>query len=310
MKAIVCPRYGGPEVLELRDLPMPECKPDGLLVKVHATAVNSGDARIRGLQVKGPMRLMMRLVLGWNKPRQPVLGTVYTGVVEAVGADVTALKPGDVVWGCTPGLSLSTHAEVVAVPEASAVAKKPASLSFQDAAALLFGGTTALFFLQKAGARAGQHALVYGASGAVGTAAVQIARNLGLKVTAVASARNEELVRGLGADEFLDYTAPGFQLPGQQYDVVFDAVGKLTTSAGKAALKPGGAFVTVGGAAVSKETKEHLNQLAQWAEAGKLTPVIDRVWPLEEAAAAHALVDSGRKRGSAVLLVQPQTQEA
>lgn len=304
MQAVVCPRYGGPQVLEVKEIARPVMKDSDVLVRVHATAVNSGDARSRALAVSGVMRLMMRLALGWKGPRRPVLGTVYAGVVEAVGSKAMGFKPGDEVWGCTPGMAFGAHAEYVAVPAASAIAQKPEGTTFEQAAALLFGGTTALFFLDRAKARSGQSVLVYGASGAVGTMAVQIARNLGQNVTAVASGPNEQLVRGLGAQAFLDYTGPGFALPQGQYDIVFDAVGKLDKGLAAPALKPGGAYITVGGTTVAKETKEQLAQLAQWVREGRLTAVIDGTWPLPQAAQAHAHVDTGRKRGSAVLRVR------
>lgn len=303
MKAVICTRYGGPEVLEIREIPPPAVGKQDVLVRVHAAPVNSADARSRGLKVSGLLKPMMRLALGLARPRQPVLGTVYAGVVEKVGASVREFKPGDAVFGCAPGLRFGCHAQYAAVPENSAIAKKPEGLPFEEAAALVFGGTCALYFLEKAAPKEGQSALIYGASGAVGTMAVQVAHNLGLRVTAAASGRNEELVRSLGASEFVDYTKAGFALPKGGFDIVFDAVGKLGAKQMRAALKPGGRYVTVGGLDTSKETAEQLERLAAWFREGKLKAVIEKTLPMERAAEAHALADSGRKRGSVVLIM-------
>lgn len=303
MKAIVCPRYGTPDVLQYKEVDKPTMKDKEVLVRVRATAVNSGDARARGLKVKGSMRLLMRLALDMKGPRKPILGTVYAGVVEQAGSNMTGFKSGDRVFGCTPGMMFSAHAEYVSVPADSAILALPDALSYEDAAALLFGFTTALFFLEKMKAKQGEQLLVYGASGAVGTMAVQIAKNLGLKVTAVAGKANQQLVKDLGADEALDYTAPDFNNQLGQYDLVFDTVGKLDKALAKQATKPGGRSASVEGTTVAKETKDHLRALIKWYQNGTLKPVIDKTWPLQDAAKAHAHVDTGRKIGSVVLLV-------
>ncbi len=306
MKAAVAARYGGPEVIEIREVPLPELKPGMVLVKVEAGAVNSGDARARGLQVAQPMKTLMRLVLGVRRLRRPVLGTVYAGAVAAVGEGATGFTAGDRVFGATPGMSFGGHAEYVAVPQGSALARMPEGADMGDMASLVFGGATALFFLYKAGAAPGNKALIYGASGAVGSMAVQIARNLGMQVTAVASEKNRELVTSLGADAFLAYDAPGFRLPDAEYDLVLDAVGKLPKHQAQPALKPGGRYATVGGTAVSKETAAHMKQLADWFYEGKLKPVIQRRFAFSDIRKAHALADSGRKVGSAVILMDEQ----
>jgi NADPH:quinone reductase-like Zn-dependent oxidoreductase len=274
-----------------------------VLVKVEASAVNAGDARARGLQVAQPMRTLMRLVLGVRRLRKPILGTVYAGTVVALGEGATAFRIGDRVFGATPGMSFGGHARYAAVPQDSAIARMPQGADAGDLVSLVFGGATALFFLEKAGAAPGKKALIYGASGAVGSMAVQIANIQGMTVTAVASGKNRELVTSLGADNFLAYDAPGFTLPAAAFDLVLDAVGKLPGKLAQAALKPGGQSATVGGTTVSKETAAHMQTLAEWFKAGKLKPVIQQRFAFEDIIKAHELVDSGRKVGSAVLMM-------
>ncbi|MBP1918251.1 NAD(P)-dependent alcohol dehydrogenase [Youngiibacter multivorans] len=302
MKAVICTRYGGPEVLKIADVRKPIPKDGELLVRVMASAVNTADTRTRGLDVAGPMKLAMRLVLGWKSPRQPILGTVFAGTVEEANTD--KFRKGDRVYGCTSGVSYGCHGEFVAVKADGVVAPMPENASFEEAASLLFGGTTALSFLDKVNPEAGQKLLVYGASGAVGTAAVQIGSALGLKVTGAASGANEELVRGLGVCDFIDYRNDDYTKKGISYDIIFDAVGKTSKSKAKLALKPGGSFITVGGASVAKESKSQLDQIRAWFEQGKLKSVIDRVYSLESTAEAHAYVDQGHKKGNVVLKIQ------
>jgi NADPH:quinone reductase-like Zn-dependent oxidoreductase len=302
MKAVICTRYGGPEVLQIADIMKPVPKTGELLVRVMASAVNTADTRTRGLDVAGPMKIAMRLMLGWKSPRQPILGTVFSGTVEETNTD--QFKKGDRVYGCTSGVSYGCHAEFVAVKADGVVAPMPENASFEEAASLLFGGTTALSFLDKVNPEAGQKLLIYGASGAVGTAAVQIGSALGLKVTGAASGANEELVRGLGASDFIDYRKEDYSAKELSYDIIFDAVGKTSKAKSKLALKPGGSFITVGGASVAKETKAQLERIRTWFEQGKLKAVIDRVYDLESAGEAHSYVDKGHKKGSVVLKIQ------
>ncbi|ETA81463.1 NAD(P)-dependent alcohol dehydrogenase [Youngiibacter fragilis] len=264
--------------------------------------MNTADTRTRGLGVAGPMKPAMRLILGWNRPRQPILGTVFAGTVEEAYTD--QFRIGDRVYGCTSGTSYGCHAEFITVKADGAVARMPESATFEEAASLPFGGTTALFFLDKVNPGSGQTLLVYGASGAVGTAAVQIGSALGLKVTGVASGANEELVLRLGASDFIDYTSDDYTRKGVSYDIIFDAVGKTSRAKAKLALKPGGSFITVGGASVARETKEQLERLKAWFEQGKLKAIIDRTYDLENTAEAHAYVDKGHKRGNVILKIQ------
>ncbi len=306
MKAALATRYGGPEVIKIREVPLPELMPNMVMVRVEAGAVNSADVRTRGLQADEPMKILMRLVLGFSKPRRPILGTVFAGTVVAVGDDVTACKINDKIFGATPGMGFGCHAQYVAISQDSAFALMPEGADPGDIVSLVFGGATALYFLEKAGASSGKNALIYGASGAVGSMAVQVARNLGMRVTGVAGGKNEDLVLSLGAEKFLDYTQPDFRLPLSSYDLVFDAVGKLPKKVAKQSLRLGGVYATVGGISVSKETKEHMKRLADWYVSGSLRPVIQERFAFENIRDAHRVVDTGHKRGSVVLLMHQE----
>ncbi len=306
MRAAQVTRYGGPEVINITEVPLPAVKPGTMLVRVAASAVNSGDVRTRGLQVDEPIRTLMRLVLGFRKPRQPILGTVFSGTVAALGSGVTSFKVGDAVFGSSPGMRYGCHAEYVTIPASGPVALMPKSTGFDEAAALPFGGNTALYFLEKHGAKAGESILINGAAGAVGTMAVQIAKNLGLEVTGVVSEKNRALVCALGADRFIDYTRDNVFAPGVRYDLILDTVGKLDKTRVKAALKPGGRFINVCGSDVSKENRQQVERLAQWFEAGTLKAAIYNTLPMDEIREAHRIVDTGHKRGSVVLMMQQE----
>jgi NADPH:quinone reductase-like Zn-dependent oxidoreductase len=303
MKAIVCTRYGTVEGLKLQEIPVPVPNKKQLLVQVHATAVNTSDTRIRSLQVSQPLKTILRLVVGWRKPRKPVLGMVFSGTVVEIGSSVADFTVGDEVFGCTSGINFGCHAEYVVVDAEGPVEHKPKLASHEMAAALIFGGTTALYFLGKLSVSRGRTILIYGASGAVGSAAVQIAKNLGFTVTASSSAANEQMVLDLGADTFIDYTKGISPYTGEPFAVIFDAVGKLDRSIVRQLLAKKGSYLTVGGLDVAKEKKEHLKQLAAWFDAGALKPVIDAIYPLESVQKAHLRVDSGHKRGNVVLSV-------
>ncbi len=302
MKAVVCPRYGSPEVLEQREIPRPEPGDDQVLIRVRATAVNSADVRVRAMREPGAMQIILRLVMGLRGPRNSVLGGVAAGQVVRCGRNVSLFHTGDEVIA-TLGMSFGGWAQYKALGENSPVALKPAGASFEEAAALIFGGTNALYFLEKSGLRGGQTILIHGASGAVGTSAVQIASSMGAWVSGVCSAANMELVRSLGAREVIDYGQTDYTSLPQRYDVVFDAAGY--TNAGEAAmvLRPGGKFVTVASMDVAKERKSDLEELTRLYDAGKLKPVIDKIWPLEEIVEANRYVDLGHKRGNVVITV-------
>jgi NADPH:quinone reductase-like Zn-dependent oxidoreductase len=304
MKAVVCERYGPPEVLKLKDVPKPIPKTNEILIKIKATAVNSGDVRIRGLIVSGFMRIVMRIVLGFTGPRKRILGIVLSGVVEAVGENVRRFKPGDEVFGST-GFALNTNAEYIAHPENGVIAFKPKKASFEQAAAIPFGGGTAIYFLEKAGigTKPAQKVLIYGSSGAVGTAAVQIAKHFGAEVTAVCSEDGVKLAKSLGADHIIVYTKEDFAKSGEQYDIIFEAVAKKSKKEFTSLLVPGGKFVTVGGLDVAAERRDQLELLSKLYDNGEYKAVIDRTYPLKDIVEAHRYVEQGKKKGNVVITV-------
>lgn len=323
MKAIVYERYGPPEVLQLKEVEKPTPKDNEVLIKTHATTVTSGDWRVRSLNVPVGFGLIMRLVFGISKPKQPILGSELAGVVESVGKDVTKFKIGDQVFAFSDA-SMGCHAEYKCMPQDGAVVLKPPSLSYDEAAALSFGGTTALDFLRRGKLQSGERILVNGASGGVGTAAVQLAKHFGADVTGVCSTANVELVRSLGASHVIDYTKEDFTQNGETYDVIVDTVGTAPFSRSKDSLKDGGRLLMVlaglpdmlqipwvsmtsnkkiiaGPAAVRAED---LRFLAGLAEAGEFKPVIDRRYPFEQIAEAHRYVDTGRKKGNVIITLK------
>jgi NADPH:quinone reductase-like Zn-dependent oxidoreductase len=302
MQVILCARYGPPEVLRMASRPIPVPGTGEVRVRVLATAVNSGDVRVRGLRVDGFLRLVMRVVLGFTGPRKPVLGTVFAGVVDRVGEGVTDFRPGDEIFGST-GFGFGTYAEYVTLPAAGTVALKPASASFGEAAAIIFGGMTAIWFLEKAGLKkdAGQRVLIVGASGSVGMAAVEIARLHGARVSAVCGPAGKNLIARLGVEDIRLYTEGDISRPGDAFDIVFDAVGEADERVCKKLLRPGGKFVTVGGLAVAKETREQLEQLRDWYDQGLLHAHIDRCYAFDDMVEAHRYVDTGRKKGNVVV---------
>jgi len=307
MKAVVTTRYGPPEVLRLVEVPKPEPRDHEVLVKVHATTVTIGDTIMRSLNlpaVSGWQKLMARLILGIRKPKRPILGMELAGEVESVGRKVTRFKPGDPVFASTFAANLGGHAEYKCLPEDGLIAIKPANLTCEEAAAAPGAGQTAWRCLQKAHLQPAQKILIYGASGAVGTCAVQLAsRHFGAEVTGVCSGANLALVKSLGASQVIDYTGQDFAQGGAAYDVVFDAVGKLAPAQGKRALKPGGIYLNVLIDSGRGEKPEHLLVLKELIEAGKLKPVIDRVYPLEQIVEAHRYVEQGHKKGNVAITV-------
>jgi NADPH:quinone reductase-like Zn-dependent oxidoreductase len=320
VKAAVYERYGPPEVVTIRDVAAPVPKDGEVLIRIRATTVSSGDSRVRALRVPRGFGWISRLVLGVSAPRQRILGAEGAGVVEAVGKAVTRFEPGDEVFVYS-GASMGCHAELKCAAESSALARKPANLDFGQAAALSFGGATALDFLRKAKVRPGDAVLVNGASGAVGSAAVQLAKHFGATVTGVCSTANIELVRSIGADHVIDYTREDFAQSASGYDIIVDTVGTVGFARCERALKDGGRLVLVAAdlpamlegvwasmtsnkrviAGPTAERAEDLQLLAKLAEAGELKPVIDRCLPFEQIVEAHHLADSGRKRGSVVV---------
>lgn len=302
MKAVVCTKYGSPDVLELHEINKPSPGKNEILVNIHATAVTSGDCRVRGFVCPILYRIPMRIVLGFRKPRKPVLGVELSGEVEAVGSEVKRYKKGDRVFAFT-GMRFGGYAEYICLPEDGLLAVKPDNITYEEAAAVFFGGTTALHFLRKGNIRNGQKVLIFGASGSVGTSAVQLAKHFGTEVTGICSTSNLELVRSLGADHAIDYTKEDFTANGQQYDIIFDAVGKTSKSACRKALAPNGKFVSVEGQGVAKELMQDIVFLKALIESGKLKSVIDRCYPLEQIREAHAYVDKGHKKGNVIITV-------
>jgi NADPH:quinone reductase-like Zn-dependent oxidoreductase len=306
MKAILYTKYGPSEVLRLADIPRPTPREREVLVKIHATTVTIGDTIMRSLNIPVPgwQKIMARLYLGWSKPKRPILGMELAGEVESVGKNVTRFKPGDEVFASTFAVGFGGYAEYKCFPENGVLALKPNNLTFEEAAAAPGAGMTALVCLKKGKIRPGQKVLVYGASGAVGTNAVQlISRHFGANVTGVCSTSNLELVKSLGASQVIDYTRQNFSQSGPIYDVVFDAVGKLSPAQGKKALKPGGIYLNVHTDSDGGNKRANLLLLKEIIEAGHLTPTIDRVYPFEQIVEAHRYVEQGHKKGNVVIQV-------
>lgn len=300
MKAAIATKAGPPEVLQLREIEKPSPQSNEVLVKVHAATVTSGDVILRKLPA--PLFFIFRLMGG--PQRKGIPGHEFAGEIEAIGQDVTRFRPGAEVFGTTTGLGAGANAQYVCVPEewkSGVLTEKPANLSYEEAAALPVGGMAALQILNKADIQRGQDVMIYGASGSVGTFAVQLAKHYGARVTAVCSGANSDWVKALGADQVIDYRRENFAKSGQTYDVIFDAVGKLSKSGSQGALAENGIFLTV--KSPTKEEMKDLLFLKELAEAGKLKAVIDRRYSLEEIAKAHRYVESGRKKGNVVITV-------
>lgn len=317
MKAIIYEKYGTPDVLHLSEVEKPAPKDNEVLIRVHATAVNSGDVRLRKANP-----FAVRFMFGLFKPNRKILGVVLSGEIEEVGKNVKHFKEGDKVFGTT-GMKFGAYAEYKCLPEDGVMSIKPTNMTHKEAASLPFGGLTSLHFLKKGKIQRGQKVLIYGASGALGTSAVQLAKYFGVEVTGVCSTSNVEMVKSLGADKVIDYSKEDFSKSGEEYDIIFDTVGKSSFSGSVKSLKKNGyylravhmdIFSVLSGLWVSMtgtkkviggggEIVEDLILLKSLAEAGHLKAVIDRTYRLQEIAEAHAYVEQGHKKGNVVVTV-------
>jgi NADPH:quinone reductase-like Zn-dependent oxidoreductase len=302
MKAIVCTRYGPPEVLQLKELPKPTPRRGEVCIKIFATAVTASDCIVRAFIVPLRLKPVMGAVLGFRKPRNPILGLVLAGEVESVGQSVTQFKPGSQVYAFT-SFRFGAYAEYKCLPEKALIGLKPSNISYEEAAAVPYGGLLAMHFLKKAKIQSRRSVLVYGASGAIGTAAVQIAKHFGAEVTGVSSTANLELVKSLGADAVIDYTQADFTQNGVRYDLVFNAAGRRKAILqAEGSLTAEGRHITVDDG-LARLRVEDLVFLTELVEAGRLRPVIDRRYPLDQMVDAHRYVDVGHKKGNVVITV-------
>ena len=322
MKAIICTKYGPPEVLQLQEVEKPTPKDNQVLIKIHATTAFMGDCEMRGLRFSFMMRFLMRLAFGFRGPRKKILGQELAGEIESIGNDVKLFKKGDQVFATT-GFVFGGYAEYVCLPEDGVISIKPTNITFEEAAAVPVGGTNALYFIKKGDIKKGQKVLIIGAGGSIGTMGVQLAKYYGAEVTAVDSTKKLDMLRSIGADHVVDYTQEDYSKNEETYDVIFDVAGKSSFSGSKRVLKKKGILLlanprfshvirglwtkmasgknVISGGVVEKS--EDLVFLKELIEAGKIKSVIDRRYPLEQIVEAHRYVDTGQKAGNVVINV-------
>jgi NADPH:quinone reductase-like Zn-dependent oxidoreductase len=309
MKAIICTKYGPPEVLQLKEVETPAPKDDEVLIKIYATAVTASDIFIRGSQIPVKFWILMRLAIGLTKPRKSIIGLVLAGEIESVGKNIKRFKTGDQVYGLT-GFGLGAYAEYKCMKETDStygcLAIKPDNISYEEATVAAYGGLLAFQYMEKGNIRRGQEVLIYGASGTTGTIAIQFAKYLGAKVTAVCSTANLGLVNSLGADKVIDYTKEDTLSLGIKYDFILDAVGKNKSSklkvACKKALTAGGIYVSIDDGSLMLDSKR-LSTIKELVETRHVKPVIDRIYPLEQIVEAHTYVGRGHKKGGVVITI-------
>ncbi|MDO8869369.1 MAG: NAD(P)-dependent alcohol dehydrogenase [Methanobacteriaceae archaeon] len=309
MKAILYTKYGPPDVLELSEVEKPIPNDNEVLIKVHATTVHRGDTRMRSLNIPGPhwQLIFARIFLGIRKPKRAILGMELSGKIEAVGKNVTLFKEGDEIFASTVWSGFGGYAEYKCMPEDGALAIKPINMTFEEAATIPSGGITSLGIIRMANIQNGQKVLIYGASGSVGTFAVQIAKSLGAEVTGVCSTTNLEMVKFMGADKVIDYTKEDFTQNSEKYDVIFDTVAKIPPKQAKKSLKKTGIYLNVHTSSEKIKTKDAihlLKDLKELIEAGKIKAVIDKRYILDEIIEAHRYVDKGHKKGNVVITVE------
>lgn len=310
MKAVVCTKYGPPDVLQLREVNKPSPRHDEVCIKIHASAVTASDIYIRGSQIPIQFWLPMRLALGLTKPRQPIIGMVVAGEIESVGRNIKRFQAGDQVYGVT-GLGMGAYAQYKCMKETDSMrgclSRKPANISYEEATAAAYGGLLALQRVEEGNIQSGQKVLIYGASGTSGTMAVQLARHYGAEVTGVCSTRNLEFVRSLGADRVIDYTAEDAIHLIDRYDLILDTAGKAKRSTIKEmcrkSLNANGKFISIDDGKLELKS-ERLTKLTQLIEAGAIKPVVDRVYPMDRIVEAHEYVGMGRKRGGVAISIE------
>jgi len=325
MKAIVCTRYGPPDVLQLKDVEKPNPKDNEVLIRIDATTVTAGDCGLRGLKFPLSLQLIARIGFGFRGPRKKILGQELAGEIESVGKDVRRFRKGDRVFAWT-GFRLGAYAEYNCLPEHGVLAMKPSNMTYEEAATLPVGGLEATHFLRKANIQSGQKVLINGAGGSIGTFAIQLANYFGADMTGVDSTGKLEMLRSIGADKVIDYTQEDFTKNGETYDVIFDVIGKGSFSGCMRSLKENGVYLlgnpglshrvrgrwtsmtskkrVISRTYAASEITEDLTLLKELVEAGKMRSVIDRRYPLEQMVEAHRYVDTGEKKGNVVITVE------
>lgn len=303
MKAVICTKYGTPDVLQIQEVFKPIPNDNQILVKIVASAVNSADVRVRSLDVKGFLKVIMQLVLGISKPRKPILGTVFSGVVKTVGDKVSKFKVGDKVFGMT-GYNFGTYAEYITVNQNSNVLEMPKNATFEEAVAIIFGGQTAIYFLDKAkiAKKSNPKILIIGATGSVGTAAIQVAKYYRSEIVAVCSSEGQKLVVELGVKNIILYDKEDFTKQTEKFDIIFDAVGKSNRKQCEKLLNGNGIYKSVNSTNAS-ETIQQLQLLKELFEKEEFKAIIDKTFQMDQIIEAHRYVDTGRKKGNVILKI-------